>query len=124
MKHLEKNNILKEPEGYFESLPDRILQRHSKEKIRSIYRLSMAAAAVVVLVFALFVFRTVPPEVNEFEANLEEEVNLYINAGHWNAEDVLSLSEDPNLILDEIIASEWGEYQMEDGAEFEEDLWF
>jgi hypothetical protein len=42
------------------------------------------------------------------EADLEQEIDLYISSGYWQAEDILSFSENPNLILDEIIEEEWG----------------
>jgi hypothetical protein len=124
MENLEKKNIFKEPEGYFDGLPDRIMDRHSEEKTRSIYRISFAAAAIILLSFALFVFRTETVEPNQMQTNLEEEVNLYINAGHWNVEDILYLSENPDGLLDEIIVAEWSEYQSEDDGQLEEDLWF
>lgn len=124
MENLEKKNIFKAPDGYFESLPDRIMEKHSEEKTRSIFRISFAAAAIILLSFSLFIFKYDTAEPNQFEANLEEEVNLYINAGHWNVEDILSLSENPNGLLDEIITAEWSEYQTEDEGQLEEELWF
>jgi hypothetical protein len=124
MKNLEKHNIFQEPEGYFDTFPDRVLKRYSKEKTASIYRISFAAAAVIVLGIALFIFRIDSTNNTNFEANLDSEVNLYINAGYWNVEDVLSFSEDPDLILDEIIAAEWSVYQIESDDLFDEEMWF
>lgn len=109
MKNLSDHNVFKTPEGYFENLPNRILEKreHRKSRTMSLVQMTAAAAVVVVGVF----FFAIKNDINvdqSIEANLEQEVDLYISSGLWEAEDILSFSENPDLILDEIIEEEWG----------------
>lgn len=112
MKQIPKHNIYKVPEGYFEALPERIL-RSKKTKARQVFLSRMAAAAVLVIGIAVFIFR---PSFNEatLQAEMDQEVEFYINSGIWNAEDVLSFSENPDELLDVIIAEEWASYNFSD----------
>jgi hypothetical protein len=125
MKNLPKNNIFQTPEGYFEKLPEKILEKNQKRKTRSFTLISsIAAAAVVILGMFLFVLKN---EINpnySLEVNLDQEIDLYINSGYWQAEDILSFADNPNSILDEIITLEWGSYEFEDADQFEEDWWY
>lgn len=109
MKNLPNHNVFKTPEGYFENLPDRVLEKNSLRKSRSISFVQMtAAAAVVIIGVFFFVIKNELSVEQSLESNLEQEIDLYINSGHWEAEDILSFSENPDLILDEIIEEEWG----------------
>src|SRR5690606_39500721 len=94
MKQIPKHNIYKVPDGYFEALPERIL-RSKKTKARQVFLPRMAAAAVLVIGIAGFIFR---PSFNEatLQAEMDQEVEFYINSGTGNAEDVLSCSENPD----------------------------
>lgn len=124
MKNLPKNDIFKTPLGYFDSLPEKILEKRERKKTRMLYFQSIAAAAVVAIGMLAFLLPNEPSEIYNMEANLDAEVNLYINAGYWNAEDILSLSDNPNSILDEIIASEWEGFEDGDENQYPEELWF
>lgn len=124
MDNIEKQNIFREPKGYFDTLPDQVLEKYAKEKTKTFYLRSMAAAAVVVLGFALYILNSDLASINTMDANLDEEVALYINAGHWEAEDILSLTENPDSILDEIILTEWNDLSPMENDALEEDYWF
>lgn len=109
MKNLPDHNVFKTPEGYFENLPTRILEKKKQRKSISISLVRMTAAAAVVII-GIFFF-AIKNDVNidqSIEANLEQEIDLYISSGLWEAEDILTFSENPDLILDEIIEEEWG----------------
>lgn len=90
------------PEGYFESLPDQILQKLETKPDYSWVK--WAAAILVFLSVGTYLFYPSPSN-NELLA-LEEEVNLYIESNYWTAEDVLGMSENPEEILDEILQEE------------------
>lgn len=109
MKNIPNRNIFNTPEGYFENLPNRVLDKNELRKTRkmSFVQLTAAAAAVVIGVF-FFVTKNDITIDQSIEANLEQEIDLYINSGYWQAEDILTFSENPDLILDEIIEEEWG----------------
>ncbi|MBD8487264.1 hypothetical protein IFO69_00750 [Echinicola sp. CAU 1574] len=123
MKNIPKRDIFKVPEGYFESLPEEILDR-SKNNIRKINYSRWAAAAVLIFSAALFIYKFESSN-SLIEANsiaVDDQVELLIDQGEWNVEDVLSLSEDPNAVLDQVMAEEWGSYDVSD-SELEEELW-
>ena len=117
MENLPKLKEFTPPEGYFESLPEEIL-RKAKRKDSHPY-LKYAAAAILLLALGLWQLGDFanPPE----QLSLEEEALLYIESNQWTAEDVLSLSENPNDILDSIIEEEFGQT---DPLWTEEDNWF
>lgn len=122
MKNIPKTNIFNTPEGYFEKLPEEILARNQKRKTRSISLVSsIAAAAVIVLGMFLFVLKYDINTETSLEASLVQEIDLYINSGYWQAEDILSFADNPNSILDEIISTEWGTYEMDTVDQLEED---
>lgn len=123
MKNLPKKNIFKVPENYFEGLSDQILERNSNRKSKMIYLRNMAAAAVVLVGVALFVFRQEINPSGNIQTSMTDDINLYINAGYWGAEEMLYLADDPNLILDQIITEEWGNYNVNE-MEYEEDIWY
>lgn len=86
-----------------------------------VYRL--AAAAVLAIGISLAIF--LPGSISEsnFQTQLDQEVELYINSGYWEAEDVLVLSEDPDELLDLIIAEEWSGYPLGD-EQVENEIWY
>lgn len=122
MNQIPSQNIFKEPEGYFDDLFVRIQYRNQvRENRMKVYRL--AAAAVIVLGMFLAIFIRGILSDNHFQAQMDEEVELYINSGYWEAEDVLVLSEDPDELLDLIIVEEWSDYPLgEDQVESE--VWY
>lgn len=113
MNKIPKNNIYQVPEGYFETLPDRII-RTRKAKTRQTFIYRMAAAAVLAIGVALFTIKI--SFVNEvtFQAEIDQEVEFYINSGYWDAEDVIGFSDNPDELLDIIIAEEWSGYTITD----------
>ncbi len=102
MNKLPKIQELKAPEGYFENLPDQIM---SGIKPKSNFGWTKwAAAAALVIGMGFWQFGLFEPK--PVELTFEEESELYIESQYWTAEEVLSMSEDPNAILDEIIQEE------------------
>ncbi|MFD2037438.1 hypothetical protein ACFSKL_21765 [Belliella marina] len=123
MKNLSRKDIFKVPENYFESLPDKILEKNSSQKTKMFYFRSMAAAAIVIIGVAIFVFKQGAETTDYLQLSVAEDINLYINAGHWGAEEILYLADDPDKILDQIINEEWGNLNLA-SDEFEENLWY
>lgn len=124
IQHMEKapkHNIYKVPEGYFDTLPDRVF-RKKKRVARQVFIYRAAAAAVLAIGFTWFAVRL--PYVHEvpFQAEIDQEVEFYINSGYWDAEDVISLSDNPDELLDWIIAEEWSGFELTEEALPEEDL--
>ena len=111
MRNIPKHNIYSEPQGYFAMLPDRVIRRKKAQKQQAMF-IRFAAAAVFIIGIVLFVLRQ--PSMNEtnFQALYDQEVELYINSGIWDAEDVLLFSEDPDELLDVIIIEEWSAYTI------------
>jgi hypothetical protein len=103
MNQLPKLKDFETPEGYFARLPDQILENTTFRKSYSWTK--YAAAAVLLLGLGFFWqlgFLATEPQA----LTLEEEANLYIESQVWTTEDILSLSEDPNALLDQIIEEE------------------
>jgi hypothetical protein len=123
MENLPKKNIFKVPENYFDQLTEEILEKNSERKTRILYFRSIAAAAVVIISVSLFVFKSEISNTNYLDNRISDDINLYINAGYWTAEDVLSLADDPNQILDQIINDEWSNFEIND-IDFDEDIWY
>lgn len=122
--NLPKKNIFLSPEGYFEKLPEEILARVNQDYAQTRHWLWYGAAAAVVacgLLLTLLVQRTPESELN-LEAQLAPEIEMYINAGHWQAEDILTFSDNPNDLLDAILLSEWGPNDAIDDTQ--EEWWF
>ncbi|NVJ85561.1 MAG: hypothetical protein HWE15_04605 [Algoriphagus sp.] len=102
MEKLPKFSEMNAPEGYFETLPDQILQKVHPQNDWGWVKW----AAVFLLFLTVGIYTFYPAnETSEWIA-LEDEVNLYIDANYWSAEDVLSMSDQPDLVLDEIIEEE------------------
>lgn len=113
MNKIPKNNIYKVPEGYFETLPERIM-RTKKGKTRQTFIYRMAAAAVLAIGLALFAIKLSFVNDVAFQAEIDQEVEFYINSGYWDAADVISFSDNPDELLDIIIAEEWSGYTISD----------
>lgn len=122
MEKLPKLNDFQPPEGYFDTLADEILKKNSRSFALPKHWFSYAAAAVLLISMGLW--WTLPDE-NEIDTNelqaLDEEALLYIESNQWTSEDVLSFSENPNLILDQIIEEEMPELTP---SWSEENNWF
>ena len=113
MKKTPINSIYTVPKGYFETLPDRLAQK-KKLKDRQVFIYRLAAAAVITVGLVLFAVKlSFVPEV-AFQAEIDQEVEFYINSGYWGAEDVISFSDNPDELLDRIIAEEWSGYDLSD----------
>jgi len=118
MKQIPKLNPFQTPQNYFEELPEKILSKATRPKPIPFW--NWAAAAVVLLGIGLW-------QAGGFNENKpilvspEEEALLYIESAQWSTEDVLSLSEDPNALLDEIIEEE---YAKTAPLWTEEETWF
>ncbi|WP_215223451.1 hypothetical protein [Echinicola shivajiensis] len=124
MKGLPKNNIFKTPEGYFDQLADNILE-NKRKKTRQVYFTRWAAAAILFLGFGLSIFKISIDSSDNLSNTyaLDQEMELMIDQGDWFAEDILSLSDDPNAILDQIIEEEWGGTYDANETELEQEMW-
>ncbi|MCM0042748.1 MAG: hypothetical protein NBV61_08295 [Algoriphagus sp.] len=118
MQQIPKLKPFQTPENYFEELPEKILAKATRPKVNPSWL--WAAAAVVLLGFGLGqaggFYEDKPILVSP-----EEEALLYIESEQWSTEDVLSLSEDPNALLDQIIEEE---YAKSAPLWTEEETWF
>lgn len=103
MNHLPKFKDFEVPEGYFDRLPDQILAK-SRVKKQQIWIRYAAAAALIIglgLTWQAGIFSPKPQELSS-----EDLAILYIESQVWTSEDILSMTDDPNAILDQIIAEE------------------
>ncbi|MDO6436114.1 hypothetical protein Q4534_01790 [Cyclobacterium sp. 1_MG-2023] len=123
MEKFSKKNIFKVPENYFEKLPDQILEKR-KPKALHYYLSGMAAAAVVVIGFFMFHGNETVTTSNNYQVELNEEVEYYIESGVWNVEDVLSLAENPNELLDYITEEEWSNQTWVDEGLLENEIFY
>ena len=118
MQKIPKQQLFQVPENYFEELPEKIMARASRPKPSRNW--TWAAAAAVLLGVGLW-------QAGEFTTNpstiisADEEALLYIESEQWNAEDVLSLSDNPNELLDQIIEEELAKSEP---LWTEEETWF
>ncbi len=117
MEKIPRISEFKTPPGYFEQLPDQIMGSiHTEPKYQWI---KYAAVFLLMIAAGIWVFN--PSEQPIQEPSLQQEVNLYIDSQFWTAEDVLSLAENPNDILEQIILEE---FPSEDLFWEEEQTWF
>lgn len=103
MNQLPKFKDFDTPRGYFDRLPDQILEK--KKRQRS-YSWKKYAAAAVILIGLGVSWQLDRFTVVDQPLSAEEEANLYIESQLWTSEDILSLSDDPNALLDQIIFEE------------------
>jgi len=118
MQKIPKQQPFQVPENYFEELPEKILAKARRPKAKHTW--TWAAAAVVLLgvgVWQAREFNTDP----SIPMTADEEAFLYIESEQWSTEDVLSLSEDPNALLDQIIEEELAKSEP---LWTEEETWF
>ena len=118
MQKIPKQQPFQVPENYFEELPEKILAKARRPKAKLSW--TWAAAAVVLLGVGVW-------QSGEFNANpstpitADDEVLLYIDSEQWNSEDVLSFSDNPNELLDQIIEEELAKSEP---LWTEEETWF
>lgn len=120
MQKFPKIKDFKAPEGYFDTLPDNIIDRLRPQ--RSIGWMKYAAAAAL-LVISLGVWQLNTPSSQSVTLSMEEEVSLYIESQYWTAEDVLGVVDNPEEILDQILAEEMV-YEVDFIEEEENQNWF
>lgn len=123
MEKFSKKNIFKVPENYFEQLPDTILEKRKPSALQY-YLSGMAAAAVVVIGFFMFQGNETVISSDNYQVKLNEEVEYYIESGIWNVEDVLSLAENPNELLDDITEEEWSNQTWVDEGLLENEIFY
>jgi hypothetical protein len=123
MEKFSKKNIFKVPENYFEQLPDKILEK-KKPKALHYYLSGMAAAAVILIGFFMFKGNETVTTSDNYQVELNEEVEYYIESGVWNVEDVLSLAENPNELLDDITEEEWSNQTWLDEGLLENEIFY
>lgn len=124
MKNIPKKTIFTEPEEYFKKLPEEIISRRNKQ-VRQVYIMRAAAAAILLIGLSLMfvLYPTQERAYHTMDRGIDEEVELYISSGYWQAEDVLLLSDDPDRILDEIIEMEYMAH-LPDPDPMDDDFWF
>lgn len=124
MKNTENKSIFTEPEGYFDKLSEEIINRR-KNQVRQVYIMRTAVAAILLIGLSFMFMLNQPQEVDYqvYDQGIDEEVELYISSGYWQAEDILLLSDDPDDILDQIIEMEYMAY-MSDPDPMDDDFWF
>ena len=103
MQKLPKIKDFKAPEGYFDSLPDQIMGELKPQRSNGWMKYAAAAA---ILVVSLGIWQFPPPEAQFETLAMDDEVSLYIESQYWSAEDVLGMVDNPEEILDQIIAEE------------------
>jgi hypothetical protein len=119
MMYLPKTPPYTVPEGYFEALPDKIMHRKNTPRSKSYLPWAAAVAALLVVGMGLWQNQLANQEI--LPLTLEEEAMLYIDSEQWSTEDVLSLSENPNELLDQIIKEEFAKTEP---LWNEEQTWF
>lgn len=103
---------------YFEDLPDQILEKIDQKS--TFLWVKMTAAAILLLGIGIWQMVNFENEVSTL--SFDQESELYIESEFWSEEEILSLSVDPNAILDEILTEEV--IYLEDIWTKEEQTWF
>ncbi|WP_057936669.1 hypothetical protein [Algoriphagus resistens] len=118
MKKFQKIQDFRVPENYFDNLPDTILAKVNAPRTVNWMKYA-AAAALLVVSFGIWQFNSF----SKFDTlSMDEEVSLYIESQYWTAEDVLTMVDNPDEILDQIIEEEMV-YQV-DVMEEDVQIWF
>jgi hypothetical protein len=102
MNEFPKLKDYKTPKGYFEHLPDQIMGQINPKY--SFIWAKMAAAAMLLLGIGIW-------QMSDFEESkptlsFDQESELYIESEFWSEEEVLSMSANPEAVLDSIITEE------------------
>ncbi len=118
MQKIPKQQPFQVPENYFQELPEKILAEARRPKAKLTW--TWAAAAVVLLGVGVWQAREFNTDTS-IPMTADEEALLYIESEQWSTEDVLSLSEDPNALLDQIIEEELAKSEP---LWTEEETWF
>src|SRR5690554_5523261 len=113
MENFPKQNIYEEPDGYFENLSNRIISKQKARRRHNVF-IRIAAAAVLVIGAVLFVNRQPSINIENLQTQIDREVELFISSGYWDADDILSLTDNPDDLLDFIIEEEWSGYMVDD----------
>lgn len=104
MKELPEIKDFRAPEGYFEGLTDKIMAKRVAKSVIPMWT-RYAAAAMIVFSVGTWMW-TSQDTTNDTFLAMNSEIDLYIASDYWSAEDILSLSEDPSLILEQILDEE------------------
>lgn len=117
MQTLPKIKDLKTPEGYFEELPDEILSKVNKKETYP--WIKWAASILVILGIGIWQFKTSNSTAEELQ--MDQEIDLYIDSQYWSAEDILSMADNPEEILNEIIEDENPFYEENSS---DQEIWY
>lgn len=122
---MPKQNIFETPDNYFDGLSNRTVEVYRAKKSRQAWINGMAAAAVFVIGIMIGVFQKNNIDSQSYLSNMDETMELYIQSGYWNEEDILSLADNPNDLLDQMLMEEWAlmEWTEEDDL-FENELFY
>jgi major membrane immunogen (membrane-anchored lipoprotein) len=123
MEKFPKKNIFKTPENYFEQLPDQILEKR-KPRALHYYLSGIAAAAMIVLGVFLFLNNESVSDTVNYQAEINQEVEYYIESGIWNVEDVLLLADNPNELLDDVAAEEWSSQEWVNEVLLDDEIFY
>lgn len=103
MQKLPKIKDFRAPDDYFDTLPDDIMDKIKPQRYINWMKYA-AAAAILVVSLGVWQLNSID---SQFETlSMDEEVNFYIESQYWTAEDILSMVDNPEEILDQIIAEE------------------
>jgi hypothetical protein len=105
------------PEGYFDTLPEKIISRQKGLSLPP--KWGWAAAAVLLL--GVGMWQGLDQKREPTPLSVDEEALLYIESGQWSTEDILSMSDNPNEILDQIIEEEFSKTEP---LWTEEETWY
>ncbi len=102
MEKLPKLRNFTPPEGYFENLPDELIG-----KTNTHYTFHWVKwAAIASLIISLGVWKFDFSGSNSGNNLLDQEVELYIDSNYWSDEDILSMADNPEQILNDILDEE------------------
>jgi hypothetical protein len=102
MNEFPKLNDYKTPDGYFEYLPDQIMSQINQKPSYGWAKIAVAA----MLLLGIGIWQMGNFEESKPTLSFEQESELYIESEFWTEEEVLSMSANPEAILDEILTEE------------------